>query len=61
MPNQQSLRRAEYLDLFVHVCNLIILGLNLLFQLFDLVVQHKFELFKLLILFLEIIDAFFLF
>ena len=45
------------LNLLLHVRNLLLTRLNLLLQLLDLVVKHKLELFKLLVLLLEVIDA----
>mmetsp|Transcript_21577 Transcript_21577/g.35934 ORF Transcript_21577/g.35934 Transcript_21577/m.35934 type:complete len:425 (+) Transcript_21577:667-1941(+) len=52
--------RVHGLDLLFHLCNLVILRIDLCLQFSDLVVQHKFELLELLILFLQLIDLPFL-
>ena len=44
-------------DLFSHLGNLFFSGTDISFKLFDLVVQHEFELFKLLSLFLKLINT----
>ena len=48
--------RIHGLDLLLHLGNLVVLGINLRFQLPDLVIQHELELLKLLILLLQLID-----
>ena len=48
---------VHLLDLLLHVCDLELARLYLLLELLDLVVEHKLELFKLLVLFLQVIDA----
>lgn len=46
---EQSTRKfGSYLDLVLHSGDLFLLGLDLLLQLLDLVVQHKLELLQLL-------------
>ena len=44
-------------NLDLHVDNVLLARLNLFLELADLVVQHKLELLKLLVLFLQIVDA----
>ena len=55
--NQDMGWQDGYLDGVAHVRDLFILGLGLPLELPDLVVKHKFELFKLLVLLLEVVDA----
>ena len=39
---------STYLDLILHISDLLLLGFDLLLELFDLVVQHKLELLQFL-------------
>jgi len=48
---------VHFLDLLLHISNFEFARLNLFFELFDLVVEHKLEFFKLLVLLFQIVNA----
>ena len=52
---------VHFSNVLLHISDLVLTRLDLPIEIFDLVVQHKLELFQLLVLFLELVNFLFLF